>query len=252
MGDTLSFDDKLPEGGGWTSFFTYEPDQSVSLNNRLYTVKNGELYIHNEESVNRNTFYGVQSPSKMQTVINEGSSDVKVFQTLNLEGNKAWSATIRSYVSDREDYLQSTIDTNEFVQKEGEWFAYMRRNEQTDDFTGKAVYGIGNTNGAVTNSTDVVVSNENLLDTIAIGDQLFVEGTSTTLGIIVAINQGNNTLTVANPVTIPDASFVYGRKDVRIEGAEMRGYVAQIDLEIDVDDRAELFVISSEIFKSFS
>ena len=252
MGDTLTFDDKLPEGGGWTSFFSFEPDALMELNNRFYTVKNGQLYLHNEESVNRNTFYGVQSPSRMQTVFNEGSSDIKVFQTLNLEGNKTWDIVIRTFVSDREDFFQSTISQSEFTRKEGKWFAYMRRNEQTTDFTGKAVYGIGNTNGVVTNSADVIVANSALLETVTVGDQLFVDGTSTALGIITAINQANSTLIVANPVTIPDGSFVYGMKDVRIEGAEMRGYVAQVDLEINVDDRVELFVISSEVFKSFT
>ena len=41
---TLAFDESVL---GWTSRFTYEPEQSFSIQNKYYTVKEGKLWQHN-------------------------------------------------------------------------------------------------------------------------------------------------------------------------------------------------------------
>ena len=70
----------------------------VELDNRLYSIKNGQLYQHNSETVPRNTFYGTQYPSKISTIFNEAPSDIKVFQTFNIEGSDPWDVSITAYV----------------------------------------------------------------------------------------------------------------------------------------------------------
>ena len=44
--NTLAYDDKVK---GWTSFFTYKPDQLISCGNKFYTTKDGGLYVHNNQ-----------------------------------------------------------------------------------------------------------------------------------------------------------------------------------------------------------
>ena len=71
---TTSFDTKV---NGWPTFFTYQPEQMFSIQNKFYTVKSGGLYQHyvaitaGGSNVNRNTFYGVEEPSSITFVVND-------------------------------------------------------------------------------------------------------------------------------------------------------------------------------------
>ena len=85
---TTAFDEGVK---GWTSFFTYNPDQVFSLRNLYYTVKDGGLWKHYETSVNRNSFYGVNNKSSVTLVFNPKVSMSKVFKTINYEGSNGWN-----------------------------------------------------------------------------------------------------------------------------------------------------------------
>jgi len=41
---TLAWDEKI---NGWTSFFSFKPDQLFSIRNQMYTTKGGKLWLHN-------------------------------------------------------------------------------------------------------------------------------------------------------------------------------------------------------------
>ena len=85
--NTLSFDERVK---GWTSFFTYNPDKTFSLRNSYYSIKDGGLWKHYDNSVNRNSFYGQSSPSTVKLILNPKVSMPKVFNTVNYEGNSGW------------------------------------------------------------------------------------------------------------------------------------------------------------------
>ena len=65
---TLTYSNRLQ---GWTSFFTFYPEWMVGMNNNFYTMKAGQLYRHRDNSVNRNTFYGVYGDSTITAVFNK-------------------------------------------------------------------------------------------------------------------------------------------------------------------------------------
>jgi hypothetical protein len=52
--DTLAFDETVK---GWTSFFSYKPDQMFSLGSKFYSLNSGKLYQHYSQSGTRNVFY---------------------------------------------------------------------------------------------------------------------------------------------------------------------------------------------------
>ncbi|MGI9555261.1 MAG: hypothetical protein ACR2M9_00150 [Cyanophyceae cyanobacterium] len=52
--DTLAYDELVK---GWTSFFSYKPDQMFSLGNQFYSLNSGKLYQHYSQSATRNVFY---------------------------------------------------------------------------------------------------------------------------------------------------------------------------------------------------
>ena len=53
---TLTFSEGIK---GWPSFYSYQPEYIKGMNQFLYTFKNGNLYVHNSNSVDRNNFYGL-------------------------------------------------------------------------------------------------------------------------------------------------------------------------------------------------
>ncbi len=86
---TLSFDSGV---SGWTTFFSYKPDQILSLRDKLYTLKNGAVWQHYSEEVGslRGNFYGVNTPSSIRFVLNQNATKSKTFKTISYEGSNGW------------------------------------------------------------------------------------------------------------------------------------------------------------------
>jgi len=78
---------------GWVSFKSFIPENGLSCANQYYTFKGGDLYQHHVEkdpynnTVDRNTFYNVHTPSSFNVILNDHPSIVKSFKTLNYEGS---------------------------------------------------------------------------------------------------------------------------------------------------------------------
>ena len=87
---TLVFDERVL---GWTSFFSYVPDQTLSLQSNYYSFKNGGFYKHYDISQNRNTFYSTAYDSSIKFVFNPSVSLSKVFKTVNYEGGNGWEVS---------------------------------------------------------------------------------------------------------------------------------------------------------------
>ena len=98
---TLTFDER---NAGWTSFFTYRPDDMFSSRGNFYsfspsynsTTGNIEatsyLYKHYSNQ-DRNNFYGTKTPSSIQFVFNPSPNQIKTFKTINYEGSNGWEVT---------------------------------------------------------------------------------------------------------------------------------------------------------------
>jgi len=167
----LSFSEKV---GGWVSFKSFTEMQfGISLANNYYTFHKGKLYLHYFGKQDRNTFYGVFTPSTFDVILNDDPGSVKVFNTLNYEGSQAKVDKFTSEekiiefqpnttYNDQEYYnlyekkgwSVESITTNkeegninEFLEKEGKWFNGINKVVDTDievdsgDFT---FQGIGN------------------------------------------------------------------------------------------------------------
>lgn len=244
---TLAFSELVK---GFTTFYSYIPDWMISLNNRFYSIKDGELYEHDSDSIPYNTFYGTQYPSKVSILVNGSPSDVKEIQALSMEGNFPWNALLGAYVDMATNPISSTIGELEFVQKEGMWYSYVRRNEDADHFDSKSAYGIGEITNIV--GTTVTVNGfSNLLttnDVIKRGSDLGVGG-----NVVSSSRVGNVTtmeLSAIGALTIGD--YIFGVKNARIEGGRLRGYAIRIDLDITQNTLVELFAVNSEVKKSFT
>ena len=88
--NTVGFDETSK---GWTSFYSYYPENGFTLNNKLYTFHKGNIYTH-YENTDYNVFYGEPAAtSSVTAIINTDTSVVKTFKTLGYEGTTGWFAT---------------------------------------------------------------------------------------------------------------------------------------------------------------
>ena len=92
---TLAFDETIQ---GFTSFFSYAPEQIISIKNKFFTMKDGQLWQHYSTATSRGSFYGTIEPSKVTFVFNNNPSVSKIFNTINYEGSNGWQ--VDSFISD--------------------------------------------------------------------------------------------------------------------------------------------------------
>lgn len=233
---TLTFDEKVK---GWTSFHSYIPDAITRVNNALFTVKDGEIWKHNENGVNN--FYGVQYGSSIETVLNDKSFEDSIFKTIVLESTKSWKASLKTNLTN------STIEKSEFNQRESRWFAYIRKNENDSDLR-SSTQGIG----AILSIEDNTITFSQLPGGVSIGDELFQINGEEKEKIGEISNISNSAITIETLEKTPiENYFTYSKKNSRVEGSEMRGYVMYITLEDDSTEENELFAVSSNAVKSY-
>ena len=243
----LTYDERID---GWTSFFTFEPEFMIGMNNNFFSFKNGDLYVHNSDNVNRNFFYGFDFPSKVSLMVNEEPSTIKEMQALSIEGNVSWNAVIQAYVGMSDDFIRSTIDEVEFVRKEGIWYAHTRRNESDSHYDSKSTYGIG----VITDITGTIVTingfNTSITssDVIVNGSDLIASGSIINHSVV----DNTTTLELTDVTGLSIGDFAVGMKDARTEGGNLRGYTIKIDLEVEKDSKVEMFAVNSEVIKSYS
>ena len=100
---TLSWDER---NAGWTSFYTYGPDDSFSVKGKYYScspafniltnpvtmLASSYLWEH-YSNTERNNFYGLKTPSSIKFVFNPQPNFIKTFKTINYEGSNGWEVT---------------------------------------------------------------------------------------------------------------------------------------------------------------
>jgi len=128
---TVAFDEKVK---GFPSFKSFVPEGALSLNNKYYSIKNGELFVHTNEL--RNNFYGVQYESDVTFLINEMPETIKGFKTLNYGGsaskvytNNYSNSTSTSTKGWYCDYIHTDTQQGfikEFKRKEGRFYNHIK------------------------------------------------------------------------------------------------------------------------------
>ena len=128
---TLSFDE---DSLGWTSRWSFRPDNGFSLLGGYYTAQGGNIWKHYSTDVPYCNFYNTQYDSNITIIFNPDPSYSKTFQTINYEGSTGWALTniytdsntgapiTSASVSYNLSYLQDQLFTNNFKQKENKYF----------------------------------------------------------------------------------------------------------------------------------
>jgi len=266
---TVSYDSGVQ---GFPSFYSYNPEYMVGMNNYFYSFSGGNLYRHNTNTT-RNNYYGVNYPSELQSVFNAQPLENKLFKTINLEGDDSWGTTI---ISDQQD--SGFILGNYYEEKEGSFYAFIRNDgsvpAQLDEYALRSLNGLG------TSSNITVVGTVTTIDyaislfignVISVGDMLYHSNPNPQLaGQVTAVNQnlpagvnqivintdGNTFVpsvtpaptTVAFPSTTTYTLYI---KNAVSESHGILGHYGVFTLTNSNTSKVELFAVESEVMKSF-
>lgn len=273
---TLSYDDGVK---GFPSFYSYYADWMIGMNNYFFTFNGGNIYRHNTNPI-RNRYYGVDYPSKIQSVFNDQPLENKLFKTINLEGDDSWDTLL---ISDQQDsgFIwggQNTI-ANWYEEKEGAYFAFIRNDgsvpAQLDEYALRSLNGIANSLNSI--QVDFPVPGQSQVNfsidveigsIISTGSPLNDDGdmvyfgapTPSLLGQVLSINVNkpagiNNIIvdnTIAGAVTPPAGTqYVLFIKNSVAESHGILGHYGVFTLENRNTEKVELFAVETEAMKSF-
>jgi hypothetical protein len=258
---TLSYDDGVK---GFPSFYSYQPDWMIGMNNYFYTFKNGNLYRHNVNEI-RNNFYDVQYNSTIQSVFNDIALENKLFKTINLEGDDTWSATLRTDIQD-----SGFIQADWFEKKEQVYYAFVRNSGSipaaSSEYPLRSLNGIGRSTSVV-GSLDTInfPISFKIKNIMSIGDMLYFTlppqyNEPKLAGQILSITHdpmnGINQVIIdtstpgAVPITVQDAYFLF-IKNAIAESHGVLGHYCVFDITNTNTNKINLFAVESEVMKSY-
>lgn len=231
-----------PNQNGWTSYHSYEPEWMVTMNNFLYTFKGGNLYKHNSNQT-RNSYYGVLYPSKITTIFNNEPSQTKQFKTIATNSTTPWETVILS------DQASGYIDADYYDLKEGTWYAYIRRNPNDNNLSMLSAQGIGN---VTTYLSNVLTFNFEIGDIVSDGDNLYWVNAGNLVFAGVVTNHTTNQITINLTGTPPiNGAFILYIKNSVAESTPTRGTYLSVELTNHDTDYTEMYMITSDVFKSY-
>lgn len=249
MSKTISFDEK---NNGWTSFWSYKPEWMSRLGNNFYSFKCGQLFRHHSETSNKNFFYNsngvlVNHDSYVEFAFNQDPSDVKHFKTMSLESSDSnWDIEVLSNLD------SGYIDNTHFETREGEYYAYIRRNEEDLlDFSHISIQGLG----TPTSRSGNVFTFSSLPSFLSEEDSLYFKKTSdgsiVRVGRLVSFN-GTQLTTTTPTVTVENNAFYFIAKNSEAESFGIKGYFAKVKVKsTGVGTPQDLYSVNSQVFKSY-
>ena len=236
--ETISYS---PSSEGWSSRWSYTPDWMIGLNSNFYTWKNGNLYQH-DTNARRNNFYGVDYGSSITTIFNQQPLDTKLFKTVALDSTVPWTTTVTS------DLEVGGIDQSYYQDKEGGWFAYIRRDNNIVDTRSLSTQGVGSLGSIASN---VLQFTFKIGSVISVGDLLYKVIAGSLIPIGSVDSHTVNTITVSGLTATPaPGDLIVFTKNSMAESYGVRGYFMEIKLDNSSIDDVELFSIASTVFKS--
>lgn len=223
---------------GWLGRITFNPEGMCRVNSKFFSFKNGEIYEHNQ-STNRNTFYGIESPSTFVFNFSQNPSERKIYKNLEIEGTDPWEIEMFT------DLENGFIKISDFVKQEGVFRSYIRTSNAIIDNSSLSVQGIGNCNvsGLVLNF------DFNLEGEISIGDKIMTL-TNQLVGIIT--NKTENSLTLSSIDNIISGDYVMCCKSKSSEGSGLLGYHMQVSASLMKNTKTEIYACNSNVIKSFT
>jgi hypothetical protein len=238
----------------WNTFYSYQPESIVSVDDTLFTFFAGVMYKHSD-AANRSTYYGNPYNSVVEVISNQNPSMVKSYEAISLEGTNAWAAEVSN--TDQ----STSILAADFSERERNWYAYVPRDSSANTGTAtitslsgsSEVFVLGNVaTGGVSGST--------ITFTTPVGDVPFPMGgslykvsgaTLVSLSLTVSSISGDKQVTASGSVTgVNNGDTIVVIGNGAIEGDQIRDYYAKIKLTNSSTSEIELYAVNMVFAKS--
>jgi hypothetical protein len=222
---------------GWLGRISFNPEDMCCINGKFLSFFEGEIYEHNQLT-GRNTFFGVEYPSKFTFNFSQNPSERKIYKTAEIEGTDAWQLALET------DADKGYINSTDFEKQEGVYRAYTRISNEAIDSSLLSCQGIGN----CTISGLVLSFGFTLDDVISIGDEI---RNSNLLLVGTILSKTPNSLTLNSVANISSGDFVLCSKPQSAESGGMLGYHMVVTATLSKNTKAEVYAVNSEVIKSF-
>jgi len=225
-----------PEAQGFLGRQTFNPDDMLRVNNHFLSFKGADVYKHNIGPYN--TFYETLNPCDFEFNFSQEPSTRKIFKNISIEGNSAWNIQLKT------DLQNGYINFDDFKNKEGVYYGYVRGNDTLDTST-LSVSGIGNVFNIFGNT---LFFNSEISSIISVGDLVF-DSNLNNVGFITNITSTSITLNDASLVST--GMFLLSSKPSSVETSGIRGYYMNVKSTLLTDSYVEAYALNSEVSKSF-
>ena len=254
------------EDSVWNTKYSFIPESIITVDDTLYTFKNGAMYKHHD-GANRATYYGTAYSSVVEVVSGYNPSMVKAYEAISIEGTNSWDAVLTN--TDQSTSISDTSVTidgvtypfGEYEKKERNFYAYIPRDSSANttgfgtitNLSGSSeVYALG-----VVESFNV----DNITFTTPIADIPFPFGADiyaasgatlikkpyNVIGIL--SSDTIQTDLAVNSTSIGD-NLVAISTNPSIEGDQMRDYYLKIRLSCNYTAETELYAVNAVYAKS--
>ena len=261
-------------GGVWNTLYSYRPEAIVSVDDALYTFKNGTMYLHSD-AANRATYYGSAFGAVVEVVSGQNNSMVKAYEALSIEGDSSWAATLSN--TDQ----STSILVSDFEERERYYYAYIPRDSSANTGTSTITSLSGSSEVFVLGAVAVGgVSGFTITFTTPVGDIPFpigaalykvVGATLVALNATVTAISGNKQITVSPSIdgvwntsaqiwntstsvwdiaNVSDGDTIVVLGNGAIEGDQMRDYYLKIRLSNNDTNETEMYAVNAIFSKS--
>jgi hypothetical protein len=244
----------------WSSFASYLPEMYGKINKRFFSFEGGDLFHHDSDTSNYNTFYGVTFDTKLKFPFNGLPNKVKTYHSITVDGTFADDSTSQGVESGTKTGYETNIDTNlsstsidktAYDRKEGILYANIpfATGNVDGEPGGSEYYGIGEVTTSNVSNTVTLADSPN--PGVNVGDKIYYNnaGTNTLIGTISSIGASSYTLTANAAVTIT-STFAYVIKSGEAEGDRMKGNFMNVELIKKTKKPIEIYSVNSNISKS--
>jgi hypothetical protein len=133
LAKTMSYDF---DDNRWKSYFEFMPEWMEFFKNVMYGFKNGALYIHNSNTSQFNTFYGVQYPLRFCFTPARPVSEIKDVMNIAVEGNVTPDYTV--LYTQLPNTQITDLTSSDYTNKEGVVYAPFYRDRLSPNYAGSA------------------------------------------------------------------------------------------------------------------
>jgi hypothetical protein len=261
-------------GGVWNTLYSYRPEAIASVDDALYTFKNGTMYLHSD-AANRATYYGSAFGAVVEVISSQNNSMVKAYEALSIEGDSSWAATLSN--TDQ----STTILASDFEERERYYYAYIPRDSSANTGTSTITSLSGSSEVFVLGAVAIGgVSGFTITFTTPVGDIPFpigatlykvVGATLVALNATVTAISGNKQITVSPSIdgvwntsaqiwntstsiwdiaNVSDGDTIVALGNGAIEGDQMRDYYLKIRLSNNETSETEMYAVNAIFSKS--